>query len=383
MTINTRSGFAFALFVAAVAAQGAIRSPDHDGSGSLMHTVTVVTEPFSLESKYASMEGPSNRQNVFLLDAPEPELLWITAIEANIVDARDDSAAMPPQLMCHANLDMDVSGNAALASWYKQLRPTFTPRVFTLAQGQRSISFPQGFGIPVRSDASLRLWTQVLNAYDDYIGSEIRQKITFTFVRESERTAPMTPLRFVFSESRVSLDDAPAYYSLVSHKDHVVPITGAAVEGFPAVAKGEAADHTRTPRDGLGRQYSSHWIVPPGRNEIHTVMNKLMNLTEDIDIHYIAAHLHPYATSIEIRDLTTQSSLFYADVESSSDGKALTKIHNFSSDEPLTLQADHDYDFISIYENTSGEDVTAMAVVHLYVAFDEFDAERYMARVSQ
>lgn len=80
--------------------------------------------------------------------------------------------------------------------------------------------------------------------------------------------------------------------------------------------------------------------------------------------------------SIEKRDLTTQSSVFQADVESSSDGKALTKTHNFSRDGPLTLFADHDYDYISTYENTSSQDVTAMAVVHLYAAFDEFNAGR-------
>jgi hypothetical protein len=277
---------------------------------------------------------------------------------------------------------LDVIKYPNVRDRYKIFGLRTTPRLFTLSQGQSSIKLSDGFGIPIRSDESLRLTTQVLNAYDEYIGSEIKQKITFTFVRESELTSPMKPLRFVSSFSRVSLEKAPAYYSLVSHKDFF-PMTGAPVEGFPAVAKGVAADYSRTLKVGLGREYSSHWIVPPGRSENHTVMNKLMGLTDDMDIHYIAAHLHPYATSIEISDMTTQSSVFQADVESSPDGKALTKIHNFSSIEPLTLYAHHDYEFNSIYENTSDEDVTAMALIQLYAALDNFDARQFMGHVSQ
>jgi len=37
----------------------------------------------------------------------------------------------------------------------------------------------------------------------------------------------------------------------------------------------------------------------------------------------------------------------------------------------------------SFYENTSGQDVTAMAGEHKYVAFDEFDAGRFMGQVNQ
>ena len=153
----------------------------------LQNYVTVVSEPFTLDGKYASMEGPSGLQDVYLLDTPEPELLWITAIEANIVDAANENNAMPPELMCHTNLDLDVIKYPNVRDRYKIFSLRTTPRLFTLSQGQSSIKLSDGFGIPIRSDESLRLTTQVLNAYDEYIGSEIKQNQVETHTKKSER----------------------------------------------------------------------------------------------------------------------------------------------------------------------------------------------------
>jgi hypothetical protein len=377
------------LFLALIVSHsaGAAGGGSIDNPSGPVRVKKVVTESYVLDKKYASMAGPSSTMDVRLLDTPEPEILWITGIEGRIVDADDVGKEMPPELICHANVDIDARRHRLMLGFHNDLSPKFNARYFTLAQGQTSIQFPDGFGMPVRSDESLALWTQVLNPYDKFIGAHIKQEITFTFIRDSERTAPITPLRFTAVQARVALDDVPAYYSLASHEDRFMPITGAAVEGFPQVQQGEAAadgamtdeeGHRHTMVDGLGRKYAAHYIVPPGRNENRTVINSLMGLNSDLRIHYVSAHLHPYATSIEIRDMTTGDSVFQADVESSADGKALTKIHNYVSEEPITLRADHDYELISIYENTSEQDVTAMSVLHFYAVFDEFDAARFV-----
>jgi len=232
--------------------------------------------------------------------------------------------------------------------------------------------------------------SQVLNAYDKYIGSNIRQKFTFTYVRESERTAPITPLRFRSLHGYISLGEAPVYYRIGSHTKDYVPITGSAAEGFPEVTRGKIAGH-HVINDALGHKLTGHWIVPPGRNENRTVINRtsgvfkkregyreVVGVMEDVDIHYIAGHLHPYASSMEIRDITSDSLVFRSDIESSPDGKALTKVENCSGEQPLTLHADHDYELVSIYDNTSDADVTAMAVMHLYVVDNNFDVTRWM-----
>ena len=249
-----------------------------------------------------------------------------------------------------------------------------SPRLFTLAQGQTEVHFPDGFGLPVRSDEALSASTQVLNAYDEYIGSEVRQKITIKYIKESERTEQIRGLRLRFTQAVVSLDEAPRYFSMASHDHMEMVITGARTEGMTQLNKGEAAGFVI--KDGLGRETAAHWIVPPGYDENHTVMNRLMGLHQDVEIHFIAGHLHPYAKSIVIHDMTNDRLVFSTDIESSADQKVLTKIGNFSSaGDPIMLYADHDYELVTVYNNTTDSDVTAMAVLNMYVLDTEFDAD--------
>ena len=354
----------------------------HAGAADPRHMVTLYSEALSLDRKYASMEGPSFVQRVYIASQPEPELLWLTAIDVSVVDGDDDAKMMPAELICHSNLVLFSEARLEYG-WQDRNRS----RVFTLSQGQASIRVPDGFGLPIRSDEALILESMALNPYDEYIGSDVRTKTTLTFIREAERTAPITPLRMRYVQAYVSIDEAPRYFRVESHEEHFipnetfVPITGSAAEGFPEVTKGkDAGGHSVTHgiTTELGERLSDHWIVPPGRSEVRTMVNFMIGSTGDLNVHYISGHLHPYASSIEIRDMTTDSSVFRSSIEWTPDDKALKKIQNFSGDEPLTLHADHDYELVSIYNNTSDADVTAMAVMYLFAVDNDFNAARLM-----
>ena len=77
-----------------------------------------------------------------------------------------------------------------------------------------------------------------------------------------------------------------------------------------------------------------------------------------------------------IHDMTNDRLVFSTDIESSADQKVLTKIGNFSSvGDPIMLYADHDYELVTVYNNTTDSDVTAMAVLNMYVLDTDFDVD--------
>ncbi len=135
----------------------------------------------------------------------------------------------------------------------------------------------------------------------------------------------------------------------------------------PGCLAGEnaAAD---TYEDGLGRTFTGHWVVQPGREVNHTLVTKILRLSFDTRIHYAAVHLHPYAESVELRDLTTGESVFSSKARSFDDLIGLAHVESFSSPGGIPLFKDHEYELVSVYDNTSGVPQDSMAVVNLYMA---------------
>jgi hypothetical protein len=126
--------------------------------------------------------------------------------------------------------------------------------------------------------------------------------------------------------------------------------------------------------DALGRKFTGHWVVPPGREERRTLVNELLAIPYDTTIHYIGVHLHPFAESLELRDLTTGETLYRARARGPDAGIGLAHVEHYASAEGIPLYADHDYEMVSVYDNTSGEDQDAMATFFIYLRDPE--AER-------
>ncbi|MEM7585663.1 MAG: hypothetical protein AAF560_19900, partial [Acidobacteriota bacterium] len=135
-----------------------------------------------------------------------------------------------------------------------------------------------------------------------------------------------------------------------------------------------ASDHEYA--DQLGRKFSGHWVVPPGREVNHTLVTHLMNVPYDTTIHYIAVHLHPFAESLELKDLTTGESLFRSEAENFEDRIGLSHVDALSSVEGIPVFADHEYEMVSVYNNTTSEDQDSMAVMYMYLRDKEFDTRR-------
>jgi hypothetical protein len=81
----------------------------------------------------------------------------------------------------------------------------------------------------------------------------------------------------------------------------------------------------------------------------------------------VAIHLHPFAESLELRDLTTKQSIYKAKTRQADHGIGLAHVDFFSSESGIPLYKDHEYEVVSVYENTSNEPQDSMAVMNLYL----------------
>lgn len=323
---------------------------------------TVLSNVYSVEKLYRSMKGPSSMQAIRLDDDTEkPELVWVTGYEAVMVGA-DGEEPMPQEFMCHSNLDVNAASHRSKVG----ASPGFSPRLFTLSQGQFYVKFPPGFGIPVRSDESLNLTTQVLNLNHADDMFEVRHKVTLNYVRDVEATKPMKALFPIGAYGLALLEGDDGYYGIQNpiEEEH----------GSSCLPGENAAGHTY--KDQFGRVFTGHWVVKPGREVNTTLVTNLMRLPYDTTAHYIAVHLHPFSESLELIDLTAGKTVFKSKVENYEDKIGLRRVEYFSSEEGIPLFKDHEYQMVSVYNNTTEEDQDSMAVMYLYVHDKTFNKER-------
>ncbi len=313
---------------------------------------TLLSKNYHIDRKYKSMLGPSSLEKLKLLDTKEPELLWIVGYQAVVMDGEGDEQ-VSQEFMCHSNLDFEPR------DYWENFKSdaSMSGRLFTLSQGQQDLKFPVGYGIPVMSDMELGLATQVLNLNLPDPKLDVRHKVTIRFVREADAPGQMKPLFQAAVQGFKSLEDRKADYGVAVEEtdEHA----GCSV-GMPAV-QGDVD------KDKFGQKFTGHWVVKPGREVNRTLVTKFLQLQFDTTIHYIAVHLHPFAESLELIDKTTGKTVFKAHAKNHADKIGIEHINNFESAEGIPIYKDHDYELISVYNNTSGEDQDSMAVMYLYL----------------
>jgi hypothetical protein len=352
-------------FLVAVACTGLSPSPAESAEVSHqpapVHVREIVSQRYHIDKKYASMRGPHGFDHATLLDGPR-ELVWIVGYHTEVVDA-ESKEAVSQEFMCHANLDFD-------ASEYYQTFSTRVPlsgRVFTLSQGQQDIAFPEGYGIPVPSDMDLSLATQVLNLnIDNPKKLNVRHKVQVRFVRDSEATVPMQALYQSAVEGFKALTPEARYYGLES--EEVDP----SLHG-PGCDLGQAAVLGDEDPDALGQKFTAHWVVEPGEEVNRTNVTRFLNLPFDTRAHYVAVHLHPFAESLTLKDLTAGKTVLHAKAMNTPDRIGLKHVEHYAGADGIQLHKDHEYELVSVYKNTSDQAVDSMAVMYLYLHDPTFE----------
>jgi hypothetical protein len=316
-------------------------------------TAVFYSNPFTIDQIYRSMMGPLDFEIIRIRGRENPELVWVTGYQTEIVDAGTQEP-LSVEFMCHNNLDVvDLDRHADL------MNIDLLGRAFTLSQGQMGVSFPTGFGIPFLSNERLRLGTQVLNLNAPDRTLEVKYKTTIHYVRDMDVSAeePMKALGQQSVQGLVLVEGSGGHWGVPegSAEEH----GESCAVGIPAMDK--------LIRDPLGRKFAAHWVVAPGVEENHTQVTSMITIDQDTRIHHISVHLHPFAESLELRDLTTDETVFKAYARNTADRVGLEAVDSYSSAEGLPIFKDHEYGLISIYANESGEPQDAMAVMLLYV----------------
>ncbi|HEY8183010.1 MAG TPA: hypothetical protein VII32_12265 [Thermoanaerobaculia bacterium] len=323
----------------------------------------ILTKVYTIDRKYRSMEGPSSLQKIVLGSSATAELLWITGIRTEMV-AEDGTTPQLPELMCHVNVDLEPNAHQAL---FNLPRPT-AARLMTLSQGMLSARLPVGYGFPIASNEPLLLFTQVLNHNIEHPNNlKVRHRVTFEYVRDADLTRPMKPLFNLGASGMVQLNDAIALTSMGSATtEHN---GGSCLIGQRAPqAAATSADYV----DPSGRKMTGHWIVPPGRQVNASDITWFLNLPFNTRLHYAAVHLHPFAESLSVRDVTTGTVIVQSRATNPSKGIGLAKVETFTSLEGIPLYSSHKYELESVYNNTTSANADSMASVFLGLDDPEF-----------
>ena len=316
---------------------------------------------------YKSMEGPVEIQYVNFKDGGNPLLIWILGYRTDIVSA-DGQTVLSQEFMCHSNLNLDTAKHRKLFKRQdaRQMIDDSIPdpptRVATLSQGQLSLRLPEGFGIPIMSNEDLQIVTQVLNLNHPELNTSMRHKLYLDFILDKDLKTPLKPLFPTYAETAVLIErEGDAYRPNAISNVHQLTSCSPG-QHAPHVAEDLGVYH-----DNLGRRFSGHWVVKPGREVRRTRVTQHMAISFDTTIHYMVVHVHPFAESLTLRDLTKNMNLWTCRPKMVKSGIGIDRVEDYSSPEGIPVYKDHEYEIVSVYNNTSGVNQDAMATIFIYL----------------
>lgn len=332
-----------------------------------VQTQTFLSGSYLVDQVYRSMKGPQKFESVQIGGDGPPERIWIVSYETEIVDPATGKVTSE-EFMCHNNLDLeDLRDHLIKLGTERVDRPS--PRLFTLSQGAMRVEFPKGLGVPMMSNEKLQLATQILNLNPIEQSRQIEYKTTVRYVRDRDAMGRLRPLSQRGVQGLKLISGVDGYHGVEhgdEHGDEAIHGAGCSI--------GELAGQF-TIHDQQGRSFAAHWVVEPGVEENHTLATEMLALKKDTTAHYIAVHLHPFAKSLELRDLTTGEAVFKSKATNRMNRIGLDHVEFLSSEEGVPLYKDHEYSLISIYDNTSNEQQDAMAVMFVYMLDSNFEAK--------
>jgi hypothetical protein len=198
----------------------------------------------------------------------------------------------------------------------------------------------------------------------------VRHRVTFEYARDADLREPMHALFNLGASGMVQLNNNPIALTsampTASHEEH----QGAScLIGFRAPqAAATSADYV----DPSGRHMTGHWIVPPGRQVNASDITWFLRLPYDTKLRYAAVHLHPFAESLSVRDVTTGQTVLSSHATNPTKGIGLARVEAISSTAGIPFYKDHEYELVSVYDNTTKQNADSMASVFLGLDDHEF-----------
>jgi hypothetical protein len=334
-----------------------------DGRGR----VTILSPTYLIDKIYPSMMGPySNQWALSLLERPKtapkpaPELLWLTGIRTDLV-APDGASPMSREFFCHSNL---VFTPEAVSP--RRNDGTFTAmpsgRLFTLIPGRLEIKLPEGYGVPIYSDEPLDYFTMSLNLNVKEGLRKVRCRTAIDFIRDDAPAArEIKPLfrSCVLAYEPIGVASPHGICHGGSHP-------GAACGPFVGKAASSAFVAS------LGKTNTMHWLIPPGYYESRVKVTDQLAVPYDTTAHYVTGHLHPYGKSLALVDATAKRTLFTVHAKDFNDRLGVAEMEELTFAKGVELFKDHEYELVTVYENTTKEPIDAMSILYVYSLDKQF-----------
>ena len=218
------------------------------------------------------------------------------------------------------------------------------------ATGAEDIRFPDGFAMPVRrivadlpaGSGGLSFLGMVLNNHQSQMDRHTRVRATVGYYRDEDIGNPPRLKKLYKVGLSMTVEDLAEY---------VPPEPGSGTD--------DVSTHC-TLVEGL----KTHWVVPPGPQTTRRRYGNLVPVPSTV--HTVIVHLHNHGRSMRLTDVTTGEVLWHTEVAYEASRIQIAKIPTYVSTEGFPLLPDHEYEIEAYYENTTDEDVDAMAVMDLY-----------------
>ena len=310
-------------------------------------SIRLVTPTLVLDNIYKSMEGPKVIR-YFQLDATKKELVWITSFETMALSTNEVDQLSNDYIY---NTNIDLYEGEHYSRWQLNHRiGQQYPRLTSMSSGIESYSFPEGFGFPVFTNENLLLATQSLNHNIKGDPFDIKHEVNIGFKPHHKTMKPLQS-KTVF---------------IMLPYDAENPFQGPTDVNPNMCLPVETKNHSYVNENG--EALSGHWVIFPGKDTFRYDITEQLQLKDSATMHHIAAHLHPFAETLALRDKTIDSTLFTSKAQNYQDKIGLKSVSYFSSSEGIMLYPDHTYELVLQTNNTTeiNQDMMASMFVFLY-----------------
>lgn len=320
------------------------------------YIVTFKSPTLFIDNVYTSMQGPHTFEK-FKLDEKEDDLYWVTKLVGTAKSKFDSN-----DFICHMNLFHSNEEHFSRLGIQDRINLQ-DARLITLTKGSLSIEFPKGFGYPVYSNEKMFISSQALNLYK----KESKFNVNFDFKLHyyKNKNQKLKPLFMKYLVLALPYKEDSSKNTITAKPLEV---------GAPYVECAAPSSDQRFEAENTdGEKFTAFWKVPPGKETYINDITSVLNLQKIETVHYINAHAHPYANSLELKDDTTNTTVFKSIITNSIGKKGIEKISSFSSIEGVKMYPNHKYILIQKVDNTSKVEADMMASMFIYFYDEELD----------
>ena len=312
-----------------------------------------------IDDIYSSMEGPYTYKKT-MLNENEDKLYWISKFEAK-ANSQISTKSASNDFICHVNLYHSTVEHFSRMGFADRIGAQKESQLITLTTGGLSVEFPKGFGYPVYSNEKILLGSQALNLNkkNDWFHVDYNFKIHYS--KEEEQTIKPLYMKYLVLTQAYKGDNWSAKLAPQNNLPNYVVCAGA-----------ESSTRHKSVNE-KGENITAFWRVPIGKHVYESNVNSLLALQENETVHFINVHTHPYATSLELINTTTNTSLFKSKITNFKNKKGVKNITSFSSEEGIEFSSNDRYKMILTVNNTSENEVNMMGSMFVYFYDKEFD----------